>query len=453
MRDMEPGQEQHWFDTYGQVALTGEPVRFQSTSNVSGRSYDVFAFRAGQPEDFQVAILFNDITERRRIESELREADRRKDEFLAMLAHELRNPLAPLRNVLEIMKLSHDYGGRLQHARDTMDRQLDHLTRLVDDLLDVSRISHGNIELKRERVELAAVIDQSAEAGRLLAERGMHELSITLPSEPVYLHADPVRLAQVIGNLLSNACKFMEPGGRIALTAELNTSGGAPEAIITVRDSGIGIPPEKLATIFEMFAQVDRTLERARGGLGIGLTLARRLVEMHGGSIEARSEGVGKGSEFVVRLPLRMDLWQPSAGHAEGSVPASAHDANSASSRAYRVLVVDDNVDSAGSMAALLQLSGNETRVAYDGLQALQTAEAWRPEIIFLDIGLPRLNGHDAARRIREQSWGKDVVLVALTGWGQEKDRRQSAEAGFDHHLVKPVRYADLTRILAQVRT
>ena len=326
-----------------------------------------------------------------------------------------------------------------------MDRQLGHMTRLVDDLLDVSRISRGRMELKRERVELASVVYQSVEACRPLAECAKHEVTVTLPPEPIYLHADPVRLAQVFGNLLNNACKYTEVGGRIGLTAELAGGGRQPpEVVVKVKDSGIGIPPDQLDSIFGMFTQVDRTLERSQGGLGIGLTLAKRLVEMHGGSIQAFSEGIGQGSEFVVRLPILIDNRrrpQPS-GPTGNEQPAPT---------ARRVLVVDDNRDSAASLAMLLELAGNETYTAHDGLEAVQAAESFRPDVVLLDIGLPKLNGRDAARRIREQPWGTNMVLVALTGWGQDEDRRRSKEAGFDYHLVKPVNYADLNKLLASL--
>ncbi len=436
MRQIAPGHEQHWFDIYGKIALTGEPVRFENPAKELHRWYDVYAFRIGLPEDRQVAILFNDITERRRIERELREADRRKDEFLAMLAHELRNPLAPLRNMLEIMKRGDGHADLIQQARATMDRQLGHMTRLVDDLLDVSRISRGRIELKRERVELASVVYQSVEACRPLAECAKHEVTVTLPPEPIHLHADPVRLAQVFGNLLNNACKYTEAGGRIGLSAELASGGHQPpEVVVKVKDSGIGIPPDKLDSIFGMFTQVDRTLERSQGGLGIGLTLAKRLVEMHGGSVQAFSEGTGRGSEFVVRLPVLIDKQRKQQ-------PAEPTGNEQPAPTARRVLVVDDNRDSAASLAMLLKLAGNETYTAHDGLEAVKAAETFRPDVVFLDIGLPKLNGRDAARRIREQPWGTNMVLVALTGWGQDEDRRRSQEAGFDHHMVKPVDYA-----------
>lgn len=445
MREIAPGHEQHWFDIYGKIALTGEPARFENPAKELHRWYDVYAFRIGLPENRQVAILFNDITERRRIEGELREADRRKDEFLAMLAHELRNPLAPIRNMLEVMKREDGRVDLIQQARATMDRQLGHMTRLVDDLLDVSRISQGRIELKRVRVELGSVLYQSVEACRPLAECAKHVVTVTLPPEPIHLHADPVRLAQVFGNLLNNACKYTEAGGRIGLSAELPRGGPQPpEVVVKVKDSGIGIPPDKLDSIFEMFTQVDRTLERSQGGLGIGLTLAKRLVEMHGGSVQAFSDGAGRGSEFVVRLPVLIDTQrkQQSAeptGH-EQRVPTG-----------HRILVVDDNRDSAASLAMLLDLAGNETYTAHDGLEAVKAAETFRPDVVFLDIGLPGLNGREAARRIREQPWGMNMVLVALTGWGQDDDRRRSQEAGFDHHLTKPVDYTDLNKLLASL--
>ncbi len=445
MRQIAPGHEQHWFDIYGKIALMGEPARFENHAKELHRWYDVFAFRVGLPENWQVAILFSDITERRRIERELREADRRKDEFLAMLAHELRNPLAPLRNMLEIMKRGNGHAGLIEEARAMMDRQLGHMTRLVDDLLDVSRISQGRIELKREWVLLASVVYQSVEACRPLAECANHEVTVSLPPEPIHLHADPVRLAQIFGNLLNNACKYTEAGGRIGLSAELASGGRqSPEVVVKIKDSGVGIPADKLDIIFGMFTQVDRTLERSQGGLGIGLTLAKRLVEMHGGSVQAFSEGTGRGSEFVVRLPVLLDkqrMQQPAepTGNEQPAPPAR------------RVLVVDDNTDSAASLAMLLKLAGNETYTAHDGLEAVKAAERFRPDVVLLDIGLPKLNGRDAARRIREQPWGTNMVLVALTGWGQDEDRRRSQEAGFDHHMVKPVDYADLNRLLASL--
>jgi PAS domain S-box-containing protein len=386
--------------------------------------------------------LVRDITERKRTEKQfydlligLREGDRRKDEFLAMLAHELRGPLAPLSNMLEIMKRAAGDSGILEQARGTMDRQLGHLVRLVDDLIDVSRITRDKIELRRERVELASIIHQAVEACRPLAETAKHEVTVTLPPQPIHLHADPVRLAQVFSNILNNACKYTEPGGKIWLTAERSAS----DVVVMVKDTGLGIPPDKLGSVFEMFTQVDRTLERSQGGLGIGLTLVKRLVEMHGGTVEAHSEGLGKGSELVLQLPIPIE--QPKHDELRPAAVTSAP--------ARRILVVDDSADAASSLAMLLKIAGNETQTAHDGLEAVEAAERFRPDAILLDIGLPKLNGYDACRRIREQSWGKDIFMVALSGWGQQEDRRKSAEAGFNGHMVKPVDYAALTKLLA----
>jgi PAS domain S-box-containing protein len=370
---------------------------------------------------------------------QLKDADRRKDEFLAMLGHELRGPLAPLSNMLEIMKRAEGNGDLLQQARSTMERQLGQLVRLVDDLIDVGRITRNKIELRKECIELASVIHQSVEACRPLAECANLQVSVTLPPEPIYLYADPVRLAQVFSNILNNACKYTEPGGRISLSAERQGS----DVAVTVKDTGMGIPPDKLESVFEMFTQIDRTLERSQGGLGIGLTLAKRLVEMHEGTISAQSAGPGKGSEFVVRLPILIEK-----GKAETPKPTGAPAA-----MPRRILVVDDNTDAASSLAMLLKITGNEAHTANDGLEAVEAAEKFRPDVVLLDIGLPKLNGYDACRRIREQPWGKNMVMVALTGWGQEEDRRKSTESGFDAHMVKPVDYAALMKLLASRST
>jgi PAS domain S-box-containing protein len=386
--------------------------------------------------------IARDITAQKEVEeriynlmAELKEADQRKDEFLATLAHELRGPLAPLGSMLEIMKRSGSTDDLLHQARDTMERQLGQMVRLVEDLLDVSRISRNRLELRKERVELASILYQSTEACRPLADFANHVVIVSLPPEPIFLHADPVRLAQVFSNLLNNSCKYTEPGGKIWLTAERLES----DVVVKVKDTGIGIPPDKLASVFEMFSQVQSALERSQGGLGIGLTLVKRLVEMHGGAIEVTSEGPGRGSEFIVRLPILIE--KPNA---TTPVPTTAQTPTTT----RRILVVDDNQDSANSLAMLLKITGNETHTAHDGLEAVEVAEQFRPDVVLLDIGLPKLNGYEAARRIREQSWGKNMVLVALTGWGQEEDRRKSKDAGFDHHMVKPVDYEALMTLL-----
>jgi PAS domain S-box-containing protein len=370
---------------------------------------------------------------------ELRDADRRKDEFLATLAHELRNPLAPIRNGLQVLRLAGSNGEMLVEARAMMERQLDQLVRLVDDLLDVSRITRNRLELRKERVTLASVVHSAIETSRPLIEQFGHTFSVTLTSAPVCLDADPVRLAQVFSNLLNNSAKYTEPGGKVFLTTEVD---GA-EALVKVRDTGLGIPAEALPRIFDMFSQVDRTMDRAQGGLGIGLTLVRRLTEMHGGKVEARSEGPGRGSEFIIRLPI-LDETRERSSQGSAQRPAAETEPQ------CRILVVDDNRDSASSLGMMLKLMGNEVYTAHDGLAALEAAEQFRPDFILLDIGLPKLNGYEACRRIRAQPWSRGMVIVALTGWGQEEDRRRSHEAGFDHHLVKPVDVGILRVLMAR---
>jgi PAS domain S-box-containing protein len=384
-----------------------------------------------------VVCYFTDISRHVLARQALAEADRRKDEFLATLAHELRNPLAPLRNMLEVMRLAGNDASLMEQARATMDRQLSHMIRLIDDLLDVSRISRGKLKLKRERVELASMIHQAVEACRPLAESARHEVSLELPPEPIYLDADPVRLAQVFGNILNNSCKYTDPGGKIRLSAERQDG----EVLVKVQDTGVGIPTDRLDAVFEMFAQIDRTLERSQGGLGIGLTLVKRLVEMHDGTVTAYSEGPGQGSEFVVRLPL---LLEPPKAE-QGAEPETQRSAG------CRILVVDDNQDAALSLAMLLEMSGHEVRTAFDGLEAIEVAAEVRPEIVLMDLGMPKLNGYEAASRIRRQPWGGRMTLIALTGWGQEEDRRRSTEAGFDGHLVKPVDCIALMKLLASL--
>jgi len=365
---------------------------------------------------------------RRQFVSELQEADRKKDAFLATLSHELRGPLAPLGNTLEILKRAGGDGELMREAQGTMERQLSQLVRLVDDLLDVNRIARNRLELRRQRLDLGTILTKAFDAARPLAEKFGHTLTLTLPEETLEVHGDAARLTQVLDNLLDNACKYTDPRGRIEVT--LSAEGG--EAIVAVCDSGLGIPQDKLATIFEMFAQVDRTLDRAEGGLGLGLTLVKRLVEMHGGTVEAFSEGPGRGSRFQVCLPIL----EPAARRTVAP---------------RKILVVDDNADSSASLAMLLGISGYETHTAKDGLEAVSAAEWFRPDVVLLDLGLPKLSGMDAAKRIREQPWGKDMMLVALTGWGQEDDRKRSRDAGFDAHVVKPVDHDTLMDVIAHL--
>ncbi len=368
--------------------------------------------------------------------AKLQDADRRKDEFLATLAHELRNPLAPLRNALELIRLSAGDASMLDQARSLMGRQVDQMVRLIDDLLDISRITQGKLLLRKERVEIAAVVQSAVETSRPLIEASAHELTVMAPLEPIYLEADQVRLAQVIANLLTNAAKYTEQGGQISLTVQRQHG----QAMISVRDTGIGIPADHLSHIFEMFSQVAPALERAQGGLGIGLALVKGLVELHGGTVEARSEGAGMGSEFIVRLPV-LEVPAPAfnPGHNGGTSRRAAK---------RRILVVDDNRDAAETTAMILRLMGHDTHTAHDGLEALQAAATLRPSVLLLDIGLPKMNGYEAARRIRQEPWGSDVTLIALTGWGQEEDKRRALEAGFDHHLTKPAGAAALEKVL-----
>jgi PAS domain S-box-containing protein len=397
-----------------------------------------------QGEILGVVMIFHDIVERRNLERELSlraarlaEADRRKDEFLAMLAHELRNPLAPIRNALHLLGEPNVGPDALRTAREMMERQVQHMVRLVDDLLDVSRITRGKVQLRLEKVEVSSLIRRAAEAVRPHIESRRHVLEVSLPAEPVILSADPTRLDQILLNLLNNAAKFTDPGGRIALTVSREDGG----VLISVRDTGIGIDRELLPRIFEPFMQGDQSLDRSQGGLGLGLTLARNLVEMHGGTLTAFSEGSGRGSELVVWLPIRREPvaspdQEASPGEREGGRPGR------------RVLVVDDNRDSAESIALLAEIWGHEVRTAHDGPSALEAAASSPPEVVLLDIGLPGMDGYEVARRFREQR-GEGVVLIAMTGYGMEEDRRRSRDAGFDHHLVKPVDPEALRAFLA----
>ncbi len=570
MREMIPDHEDYWFEVYGKVVSTGEPVRFVNEAKKLGRWFDLNAFRIGGPGSRKVAVVFNDITERKLAEQALREseslfrqladtmpqivwaaqpdgvldyynnrwfkyinlspdsfeeagwdqfvhpddlplaanawadaissggpytiefrvkradgqyrwfltralpvtdgsgeiirwfgtctdihkqkqtaeelrqlaanlsqADHRKNEFLAMLAHELRNPLAPISNALQIMRMTSENGATA--ATEMMERQVGQLVRLVDDLLDVSRITQGKIELRRERIELASVVHHAVEAARPSCEKGGVELTVEMAAEPIYLDGDQIRLAQVIGNLLNNSCKFTDKGGDICLTVRREDE----HALIRVRDTGIGIAPDQIKHIFELFVQADTSLERSISGLGIGLTLVKNLVEMHDGTIAAHSEGLGFGSEFTIHLPVLDEM------EVVSSVPDMTINEKAGESR--RILVVDDNMDSAESLSMLLKMTGNEVRMAHDGREAVDTAADFLPQVILLDIGLPVLNGYEAAREIRRQPWGEKMILIALTGWGQDEDRQRSKDAGFDSHMVKPVDHAALMKRLDEL--
>ena len=381
---------------------------------------------------------FRDISRSVLAREALREADSRKDEFLATLAHELRNPLAPLRNALHVMRLTGEGAAATARARDIMERQVNHLVRLVDDLLEMSRITRGVLELRRARVELSAILRHAVETSQPLIEAARHQLEVSLPDEALWLDGDPVRLAQILSNLLNNAAKYTPAGGTIALSARRE----GPLAEISVRDNGSGIPAEALSRIFEMFNREARPNAGGQGGLGVGLTLARRLAELHGGTVEVRSEGEGQGSEFIVRLPL-------AAGAPEeaGSPPPAPE----ALTR-MRLLVVDDNRDVAESLGMFLEELGAEVRLAHDGPSAIAAFEASDPAAVLLDIGMPHMDGYEVARTLRARFPERRAVLVALTGWGQEEDRRRARESGFDHHLVKPADVEALQRLLSEIQ-
>ncbi|MBX9581602.1 MAG: PAS domain S-box protein [Gemmataceae bacterium] len=469
-----PDLDRFWHETYGRVARTGEPTRFVSQAKALGdRWFDVYAFRLGGEGSNKVAILFTDITARKRAEEALREADKRKDEFLALLAHELRNPLAPLRNSLQIVRLAPPDSPAAAHARAVMDRQLAHMVRLIDDLLDVSRITRGKMELRKGPTTLAEVVAAAVESAGPVVEAAGHTLTVDLPPDPVHLDADLTRLAQVLANLLTNSAKYTPRGGRVELIAECGMGNAESKAedpagdsairnpqsafvTVTVRDDGMGIPAEFLPRLFDMFSQVDRGVEKATGGLGIGLALVKGLTEMHGGAVAAESPGPGHGSTFTVRLPtiaecgMRDAESKPEEEAASSGFNSALRNPNSAIKR--RVLVVDDNRDSAESMAEMLRLLGNEVAVAHDGLAAVEAAGRTRPDLILMDVGMPKLNGLDATRRIRQHDWGAGMTILALTGWGQDDDRERSRAAGCDGHLVKPVGLADLDAAVSRLR-
>lgn len=428
------------------TVLSGRHVEFEVTMPYpSGTrfmhcSYAPERDPRGSVVGFVAAIT--DLTERKRIEESLRqseenlkEADRRKNEFLAMLAHELRNPLAPIRNAAQILSMSCGDAPAARSALSMLDRQITQMVRLVDDLLDVSRVSRGKIELRKVHVELNSLVRDTVEAARSLHECKQQELALAVTDEVIHVDADPTRLAQIIGNLINNACKFTNSCGRIwvELAAEKQ------QAVIRVRDTGVGIAADQFSRIFELFAQVDTSIERTQSGLGIGLTLVKTLTEMHGGTVTVESAGLDRGSEFTIRLPRLLDTQQ---------TESSTSGAEPAAETPRRVLVVDDNRDAAISLAALLEMFGHETRTAFDGLEALETAKAFLPEVILLDIGLPLLNGYEVAQRVRKEAWGKDMLLVALTGWGEDASRQRSSDSGIDTHLVKPVDHTALLQLV-----
>jgi CheY-like chemotaxis protein len=404
-----------------------------------GRHYDVYAFRTGNPEERKVGVLFNDVSARKEAEAAQRDAIDTKDQFLATLAHELRNPLAPLQSGIEVLRLvsSDPAGNRADSERvlEMMNRQIGHLKHLMDGLLDVSRINRGLVTLHDQRLDLRTVIRQAVASSSSVIYAGDRQVSIDLPAEALPVQGDPDRLVQVVAGLLDNAGKFTEDRGRIGLTAERR--GGMVR--LSVQDDGLGIDPDMLGKIFAMFSQANTD----RHGLGIGLTLVRNLVELHGGTVEAHSRGRGQGSEFVVQLPLRDGDDTEAASPQQSDLPPLGR---------QRLLVVDDNRDAADSLAALLSAMGAEVQTAYDGRSALQLLDELQPEIVFLDIGMPEMDGYEVARRMRQRHGARDVLLVAVTGWGQPADRQRASEAGFDSHLVKPATFDDLQKIFTPRR-
>ena len=369
----------------------------------------------------------------------LQEANRRKDEFLAMVAHELRNPLAPIRTAAQLLRVKELDESHRARARDIIERQVDHLVCLIDDLLDVSRITRGVITLRRESVLLGAVVARAVESMRHAIDTRRHELRVELPDELIAVEGDKTRLVQVIGNLLHNAAKFTDTGGRIVLKVDRE----GRHAVISVKDTGIGISKELVPKVFDLFTRVHATSDPGEGGLGIGLALVRRLTEMHGGTVTAHSDGAGLGAEFIVRLPLVGTHTIPMEPPAETSPIRMA---------ARRIVVADDNHDSAEVLATLLELHGHDVRVAHDGIEVLAIAETFKPHVVLLDLGMPKMDGYETARQTRDQPWGKNAMLIALTGWGQQQDRQRTAEAGFDAHLVKPVTDSDLFQLLATAK-
>jgi PAS domain S-box-containing protein len=443
VREILPQLESHWFETYGRVALTGESIRFIDEARaLDGRWFDVYAFRLGAPENRRVAVLFTDISERRRLQEQTREQaeslaslNLRKDEFLAMLSHELRNPLAAIQYAAHEMRLRSSKDPMQAEALETLDRQVAQLTRLVDDLLDVSRITTGRIRLKLESLDLRGVVHRAVEISRPQAEQKRQRLTESSPMEALWVQGDAARLEQVLVNLLDNAIKYTDREGQIAVT--LRKEGD--EAVLHVSDSGVGIAPEVLPHIFELFTQADQSLDRAQGGLGIGLALVQLLIAMHKGRIEAHS-ALGRGSEFIIRLPVSSVPDKSSVNRNKTVQPPTD---------ALRVLVVEDNPDVARSIERLLRVAGHTIRVVHNGASAMKVAVEFAPDAVLLDIGLPDVDGLQLAKWIRQEPALQNLLLIALTGYGLESDTERIREAGIDHHLVKPVRFEKIARILA----
>ncbi|WP_312510948.1 ATP-binding protein [Massilia sp.] len=445
--EMVPGLERSWIERIGAVAVSGVSDQFEAYSAVLGRWYETNASPLGEPGAHLVALIFRDTTERKQNEENLRrlaledaEASRRKSEFLAVLAHELRNPMAPIRTGLEIMRLRADSPETIERVREMLERQTRQMTHLIDDLLDVARVTSGKIEIRKQLVDLNRVVASAVETSTPVIQGARHTLDLQMWDEALLLDIDPTRIAQVINNLLTNAAKYTPAGGRIALTVRKE----GREAVIAVSDSGVGIPLEHQQSIFEMFNQVGRNMGLAQGGLGIGLSLVRQLVLLHGGRVSASSPGVGQGSTFTLRLPLGV---QQEAGAGDPALP----ERRTTQRRTFRILVVDDNTDAAESLSLLLQLNAHEIRTATNGRDALLIAQEFRPDIGFLDIGMPGMTGFELAERLRAMPELAGMTLVAVTGWGSDEDLARSRQAGIDHHFTKPIAADTVSRLLSQI--
>lgn len=440
IRELVPEHEQHWFDIYGKVALTGEPIRFENVAEKLHRWFDVYAFRVDEPAERRVAVLFKDITEHRRIEHDLQQADRRKDEFLAMLAHELRNPLAPISAAADLLRLGPLDAARVQQTSEIIGRQVRHMTSLVNDLLDVSRVTRGLITLELATLDVGRIVADAIEQARPLLDARRHHFSVSLAPEPAFVLGDAKRLVQVVANLLNNAAKYTPEGGHVALTMAVRDE----RVRLAVADDGIGMAPGLVHQVFELFAQAERGSDRSQGGLGIGLALVKSLVELHHGSVSAHSAGLGLGSEFSVCLPLAAKADEAPAE--SPSMPARA------GPDGLRLLLVEDNEDAADVLAMFLEAAGHRVAVEHDSISALIRGRQEKPDVCLLDIGLPDIDGCELARRLRAQPELADTVLIALTGYGREQDRSRAIAAGFAHYFVKPVDTSVLGALLDQLR-
>lgn len=437
VKELVPELEAVWIEAFGQVAITGVAIRLEDEAPSMGRWFDVYATSVGGAGSRRVALLFTDITERRATQEKLEDADRRKDEFLAMLAHELRNPLAPISAAAELLKIAKLDEARVRNTSQIIDRQVKHLTSLVDDLLDVSRVSRGLVQLQNERLNLSQIVTDAVEQAAPLIRSRRHRLALHLTPAAMMVEGDRKRLVQVLTNILNNAAKYTPEGGDIELRTEVVDAC----ILIEIADNGLGMEPKLMAHAFDLFAQAERTSDRSSGGLGLGLALVKTIVELHRGTVRCQSGGIGKGSKFTVCLPR-------SLVEADGKQQQNdAHARNAMQS--LRVLVVDDNVDAATMLGMLLETSGHAVFVEHGARAALETARVERPQVCLLDIGLPEIDGNELAQRLRAQAETTDSVLVAVTGYGQEKDREQSLAAGFDYHLVKPVDSDQLAALLA----